>query len=159
MFCPESILYPPSLPASLEGSRGCRSAHLTRNISNLHAFRLDLVLELCHVMLKFVQIVCLYLQVLIYLIRLLLHVTVLLPDLCQLDFVALGALEQFRLTLLFPPVQLLCGLLALLHERLHMIDQLFALRDHFVEHLELVTVRELKVAVDADWVDVGVCLA
>ena len=40
-----------------------------------------------------------------------------------------------------------------------MIDQLFALSDNFVEHLELMAISELKVTVYADWVDIAISLA
>ena len=117
------------------------------------------MLQLGNIVLQFIQIVCLDLQVLVDLVRFLFKHAVLLSDLLKIEFVPLVFSLQVRLSFLFPFVEKFSCALSLFHQRLHLRDKLFPLRDNLVEQLKLVAVSELEVTIDAYGVDISIGFA
>lgn len=104
------------------------------------------------VMPQLVQVVCLDLKVLFDLVRLELQLTLILTLALNLSFHALLFASKLGLLLFFVAVQSFYCSVSLLNESSDFVYQLFSANDNFVVQLQLMTISELKVALDAHWV-------
>ena len=107
-------------------------------------------------MLQIVQIGRLYLQVFRHLIGLVLDFGKVF--LCFGDFFVNALLTpiKFLLALFFLSNKCISGVVSLINHLLDVFKEFFASGNHVFEELQLVTVCQFKVALDAHWVDFGI---
>ena len=110
------------------------------------------MLLLGNTMPKFIQIVCLYLQVLLDLIWLHLEFMLLLSFALQFRLHAQLLALEFFFAVLFPKGEYFDSVFGLLDKQTDFVDEFFALKHYFTVQLQLMAVRQLEVAVNANWI-------